>query len=418
MTVAERTRPGLILFVLAVLVGSVAAVRAEVTGGMITPMTIAGVVAIIIGEQLPMQISRRVIAPLTTAPALGLILAPLDFDGAIPSAATVLAVIWLSILAGGLIARVRGRSVVEGSLGARFLGMGVTTLCARGVTVDGQTLLDWSFGPTMHPGLGALGLLGAALAGGLAERILENLVAWLGAGRSLVRVVSAELGPLAGISAATVTTGPLIAMASRIIDWVAIPLLILPVLLSYVAVHRVVAIRGSLEESLVAMSRLSELAGLTRTGHVRRVADVAVAIGEEMAVDAATLRDIERTALLHDVGQLGLEEPLRGGATINAGASEDEQMARAGLRVIADTPQLAPLLPLLDQVRTPFRRTREFGQHIPLPSRIVRVANAWDDITEGTRSSRMRTVGMERLHLGLGYDYDPEVVAALERTLS
>lgn len=418
MTGTLRPRPGLILFILAVLVGSVAAVRAEVTGAMITPVALAAVVAIIIGEQLPMQISQRVIAPLTTASALGLILAPLDFEGEVPSAETVLAVVWLSILVGGLISRLRGRSVVEGSLGARFLGMAVTTVCARGFFVDGQSLVDRAFDPVTQPGLGAVMLFSAALAGGLAERILENLIAWLGAERSLVRVVSAELGPLAGISAATVTTGPLIAIAIRVVDWVAFPLLILPVLLSHVAVRRVVEIRQSLDESVRALSRLSEITGLTRTGHVQRVADVAVAIGEEMAVDVATLRAVERTALLHDVGQLGLGEPLRGGATIHAGASEEAEMARAVVRVIADTPQLAPLLPLLDQVRTPFRRTREFGQHIPLPSRIVRVANAWDDITEGARSARMRTVGMERLHIGLGYDYDPEVVAALERTLS
>ena len=48
----------------------------------------------------------------------------------------------------------------------------------------------------------------------------------------------------------------------------------------------------------------------------------------------------------------------------------------------------------------------------------MRVANAWDDITEGARSPRAQEVALERLHLGLGYDYDPEVVAALERTLS
>ena len=93
-------------------------------------------------------------------------------------------------------------------------------------------------------------------------------------------------------------------------------------------------------------------------------------------------------------------------------------MAQAVTRILGETPQLARLLPLVTQVGTPFRRSREFGEHIPLPSRIVRVANAWDDITEGARSPRAQEVALERLHLGLGYDYDPEVVAALERTLS
>nr|WP_257910011.1 hypothetical protein [Janibacter limosus] len=73
-----RRRPGLVLFVVAVLIGSAAAVRGEIRPSMVTPLTVAAVLAIIIGEQLPVRISRRVIAPLTTAPALGLILMPLS----------------------------------------------------------------------------------------------------------------------------------------------------------------------------------------------------------------------------------------------------------------------------------------------------------------------------------------------------
>ena len=138
-------RPGLILFCLAILVGSVAALRADVTPHMVTPVSIVAIIAIVLGEQLPLRIAGRVIAPLTTAPALGLILSPLSFGGEAPSAWTVLAVVWLSILAGGLVARARGLSVVEGSLGSRFLGMVVTTLLARGIVSDGQTLVEWAF---------------------------------------------------------------------------------------------------------------------------------------------------------------------------------------------------------------------------------------------------------------------------------
>lgn len=415
---AVGRRPGLVLFAVAVLLGSVAALRADVTEEQIRPLTVVALVAIVLGEQLPMRISGRVIAPLTTAPALGFILTPLAANGVRPSAWTVLAVVWLCILLGGLIARLRGLSVVEGSLGSRFLGMAVTTLIARGIVTDGQTLVEWAFDAQTHAALGALGLLLAALAGGLVERVLDNLVAWIGQRGSFAHIVAAEVGPLAGISMATVATGPLIALASPVLDWAATPLLILPVLLSYLSVQRVVATRQAMEEAVIALSRFSEITELTRAGHVQRVADLSVSIGREMAVDVAMLRDIERTALLHDVGQLGLDEPLRTGATIHASTSEEAVMARSVKRVIAGTPQLAELTPYLDQVRTPFRRAREFGERIPLPSRIVRVANAWDDITEGAVSSRARAVALERLHLGLGYDYDPEVVAALERALS
>lgn len=411
-------RPGFAVFCIAVLLGSVAALRADVTVEMIRPLTIVAVFAIVAGEQLPMRISGRVIAPLTTATALGLVLTPLNFDGVRPSSWTVLAVVWLSLLVGGIIARLRGLSVVEGSLGSRFLGIAVTTLLARGIHAEGQTLVQWSFDLGTHRPLGALGLLVAAMVGGLVERAVDSVVGWVGDRVDLRHLMAAESGPLAGISAATVATGPLIALASPVLDWAATPLLTLPVLLSYLSVRRVVTTRRALGEAVVALSRLSEIVGRTRPGHVERVADLAVAIGREMAVDTATLHTIERTALLHDVGQLGLDEPLRGGATIHASAQEEDVIARSAARVLAGTPQLDELAPLLDQVRTPFRRTREFGERIPVESRIVRVANAWDDITEGAVSPRARAVALERLHLGLGYDYDPEVVAALERAVS
>jgi HD-GYP domain-containing protein (c-di-GMP phosphodiesterase class II) len=58
---------------------------------------------------------------------------------------------------------------------------------------------------------------------------------------------------------------------------------------------------------------------------------------------------------------------------------------------------------------------REFGQELPMASRIIKVANAYDDLIgpEGTRDDR----AMERIHLGLGYEYDPRVVDSLSRVL-
>lgn len=408
-------RSGLILFVGAILIGSYAAINANFSADVVTGFTVVAVIAIIIGEQVPLVVAGRAIAPLTTAPALGLVLAA--STGTVVDGWTVLAVVWLSILIGGLLVRARGGSVIEGSLGARFLGVAVTTYLSHAPAVRGENLVEWTFDPAHSSTLGALGMLAAALAGGLVERALETLVLWLGEKRPLARVLAVEVGPLAGIGGATITTGPLIALSSPYLEWAAIPLLIIPVLLTYVAVRRVIGIRDALEQSMLAMSRLSEVAGLTRPGHSQRVARLAVAIGRSLEMDLAALRLVERTALLHDLGQLGLAEPLRGGATIHATAIQEAQIAYSTRRLVAGTPQLAELLPLLDQVRTPFRRTREFGEHIPIASRIVRVANAWDDITEGARSPRAQAVALERLHLGLGYDYDPEVVAALEQAV-
>lgn len=418
MRAVVRARPGLILFGLAVLLGSVMTLRADVTGESVTPFVVAAVVAMVLGEQVPMRLSQRTIAPLTTAPALGLIVAPVSFGGESPSAATILAIVWLSILVGGIISRLRGHSVVEGSLGARFIGMAVTAWLARGHTVDGQTLCERVFADDVAPEMTALVLLLVAAAGGLVERVLEALVAWPEVGGRWIHFATQEAGPLAGIFAATISSAPLIALAHPIIGWAAIPLFILPVLMTHIAVRRLIGIRRAFGESTVALSRLTEVAGRNRPGHVGRVVEISVQLGEVMGADKATLRQVRYTALLHDLGQLGLTEPLEDGVTLHSSSEAQEEIAQGATWILRDSDRLADILPLIDQVRTPFRQSREFGENIPLASRIVRVANAWDDITEGSRAPRSRQVALERLHLGLGYDYDPEVVAALESTLT
>lgn len=413
--ILKRLPPGLILFTFTVLVGTFAAIRGELDESALTPFVMVAIVAIIIGEQLPIGLAQRVLAPLTTAPALGLVLAPLAFGGRSPSAASVLVIVWLSMLVGGLVRRFRGRELVVGSLGARFLGMALTAVLARDVSIGGTTLVEWAFADGTRQGFAAFALLAVAAVGGFFESALENAVIWLDEGGSLAGMVTDEIRPLAGVAAATATTGPLIAVAHPVLDWVAIPLLLLPVLMMYLAVQWVQDSRRDLEESITAMSRLPEVSGFSRPGHGRRVADVAVRIANVLGVDAEMRHRIERTALLHDVGHLGLEAPLPGGRTINASSQMQDQIAETTVRIVGSAPMFDELLPLLDQVRTPFRQSREFGEHIPLESRIVRVANAWDDVTEGARSARARQVALERLHLGLGYEYDPDVVAALEQ---
>ena len=74
---------------------------------------------------------------------------------------------------------------------------------------------------------------------------------------------------------------------------------------------------------------------------------------------------------------------------------------------------------ILEAQSTPYRHVRELGEDVPLASRIIKVANAYDDLVGEARSRRARkeTSAIERIHLGLGYEYDPRVVEALIRVL-
>jgi HD-GYP domain-containing protein (c-di-GMP phosphodiesterase class II) len=50
-----------------------------------------------------------------------------------------------------------------------------------------------------------------------------------------------------------------------------------------------------------------------------------------------------------------------------------------------------------------------------MASRIIKVANAYDDLVGAGGAHDDRA--MERIHLGLGYEYDPRVVDSLTRVL-
>ena len=54
---------------------------------------------------------------------------------------------------------------------------------------------------------------------------------------------------------------------------------------------------------------------------------------------------------------------------------------------------------------------------IPLESRIIKAANAYDDLVGEERSPARSLEALERIHLGLAYEYDPRVVASLARVI-
>ena len=73
---------------------------------------------------------------------------------------------------------------------------------------------------------------------------------------------------------------------------------------------------------------------------------------------------------------------------------------------------------VLAAVHEPYRQQLEIGRDLPVEARIIKVVNAYDDLTEGAHGQRVVNLALERLHLGLGYEYDPEVVEALDEVVS
>ena len=76
----------------------------------------------------------------------------------------------------------------------------------------------------------------------------------------------------------------------------------------------------------------------------------------------------------------------------------------------------------VEQQAEPFRRPGQpFDASVPVASRIIRVANAYDDMVGGSIESQHRSLALDRLRAGTVDEYDPTVVdlvsRAVERTM-
>jgi response regulator RpfG family c-di-GMP phosphodiesterase len=152
--------------------------------------------------------------------------------------------------------------------------------------------------------------------------------------------------------------------------------------------------------------------GYVVCGHPRRFSRLARAVGRELGMPEPDLLNLEYAALMHDIGQLSLVEPIPGGATLLVSPAEARRLAEFGAEVIKQTGVLDTVadlvrwqwLPAAGGLRTP-----------PLGSKVIRVANAFDDLVGGSANRDRTAAAIERLRLDADTEYDIQVVAALAR---
>ncbi|MBM6545740.1 hypothetical protein JNO54_06255 [Janibacter sp. YIM B02568] len=379
-------------------------------------------VSIVVGEVvLALRVSRST-APISTGAATALVMTPTSAPDGFASAGEVIGVVGLafagSLVVGALLARWRGGRVSVVGVCARFLGAAATALACRGIgTGEHEHLLEWIWRDGLSRPVAAALLVLAAMLGWVVERAAHVV----GAGAMLGEEgVVAGRGPVldSAASGAIVASAPIVALSYPALGMLALPLYLLPIALVLFSVRRYLAAQRAQRETLLAISALPVVAGQGRPGHARRVADLSVAVARCLGLRSSQLRSVERVALLHDVGQVGLLVPLEHGRTIDASPQTVEVMAAASRRVARAAMGAPDLAEVIASVHTPYRRRHERGEDLPVEARIVKVVNAFDDLTEGAQGRRVTELALERLHLGLGYEYDPAVVAALEEVLS
>jgi hypothetical protein len=380
----------------------------------------AFIVVITLGELFRVAMpSGRIAAPLATGSGIALSLlgpvyghelfdVPAGLVTLVVATSLGLALVLLSLL---------GRPAQWHLVAARTVGVAITATLMRVGVLDGQGVWAWQLDSSRQAWLVALVMMAAAAAGLFADLVLTALVQAERWELPAATTLRDELGEAQALTFGVIAAGPLVAFLAPVIGLAALPLGLLPMVLTHVAVRRFTANRATYRQTIAALSRLTETAGYTPAGHASRVAARSVAIARAMGLHADQIQELEYAALLHDLGQVGLRSPIPDGATVLAAPDDQRRIASEGARIVRRTEVLDQVADLMERQTTPFRHVREWGEEVPLPSRIIKVANAFDDFSHGRLDSASVDTALERIHLGLGYEYDPEVVEALIRTI-
>jgi hypothetical protein len=183
-----------------------------------------------------------------------------------------------------------------------------------------------------------------------------------------------------------------------------------PLLVIQLAFRRYAGIRATYLQTVRALAQTTEVGGYVEHGHSRRVTVLALAIGRHLGMPESYLLDLEYAALMHDIGQLALVEPILGGATVLVPAAAARRIAELGAQVIRQTGVLDTVADLVRDQWLPFRGG---PREPPLGSRIVRATNAFDDLVAGSADRERIASALARLRSDTPVEYDPAVVDAL-----
>lgn len=329
-------------------------------------------------------------------------------DGA-PARHDVLQVVAVTAAAGtaGLaphIARARAPGLDEAA--RAVLTAAFAAVCARPLHTTGA----------LHDRIGQgtgqlLGMVGVVLLTWLCEAMLAAVTATARTGWPFGPLLRDHVRATAAVAPAIGATGVVLALAVAVAGLWALPVVCVPLLLTQLSFRRYAAVRATRRETVASLARATEVAGYTRHGHARRVAALGRAVGRELGMAERELTVLEHAALMHDIGQLSLVDPVPGGATEPLEDEERRRIALLGAAVVRRTGAPPEVADVVARQADPYREQ-------PQAARVVRVANAYEDLAGGPDGTAARLAALERLRLEGAGAYDPRVVAALTRVVA
>jgi hypothetical protein len=320
----------------------------------------------------------------------------------------VTAVVAMAMVVGSCLHVAAGRPTRPDDLARRLLITSLAAALYRPFATD----LD------SHVQQQVLLMLGAAVLAGVLDTFLAALARATREHARFGPAFADELRALVGISAAIGSTGILIALAARQLGLWALPVFCVPLLVTQFSFRRYTAIRSTYLQTIRALSRVTEVGGYVEAGHSRRVGDLALGIGRDLGMSESELLELEYGAVLHDIGQLSFTDPVPGGSTLVLAPAERRRVAELGADIVRSTGAMERVAEIVERQADPYRSVGELvDPTLPLASRVIKVANAYDDLVGTSIGLQAREDALEHLRMSMAYEYDPRVVDALTRVL-
>src|SRR6202040_33094 len=153
-------------------------------------------------------------------------------------------------------------------------------------------------------------------------------------------------------------------------------------------------------------------------GHSQKVAAYAALIADSLGLKEEEIGEIRLGALLHDIGKVGIPEEILG----KRGPLNPEEWEKMKEHVLYGDRMLEPL-PTISRIRNMVCHHHEMfdgsgyphglaGEKIPVGSRIIAIADAYDTITSERIYKKARTpaAAFAELERCAGSQFDPELV--------
>jgi HD-GYP domain-containing protein (c-di-GMP phosphodiesterase class II) len=357
---------------------------------------------------LPVRLPGGVVAHTTTAPLIAC-----AFD---PGLANPFAVCWIALIGTIEIRDLKREIPLYATLYNRFdyLLSGYAAYLAVDLTRDGVRPDD-PFGVVAQIALAGLAFSAVNLLLGVSAASLRSQM-------PLSRVWSLSVANILTGLVALVPLGWLMSEISVKVGLWAAAMFMVPLYLARFAFSKYAETRELFFGTVSALSQAIDAKdGFTR-GHADRVSRIAGAIAREFGIAERQIEQIELAGLLHDIGKIGVEDrilmkPQR------LERDEQELMRRHpiyGASILEPSAALRPLVPIVLHHHENYDGSGYpeglKGDEIPLGSRIIIVADAYEAMTSDRiyRKAIGHERAMEQLNKYKGVQFDPKVVRALE----